>query len=397
MTDNKKLTADYALVFELLKQINACDDETSLISKICEMFTIVCSPQILTYIIVQNDLAEIVHSTSSDHQEVLNRLKGFQKEFAWSPSGQGFILSLKYKQELFGILEVDGFNTTDEKNHFFNLFMSIIGQLALAISNVRKVIELKDHKENLENLVDERTKDLQETNTTLSKEVEIRKEAEQKIRNSLKEKEILLREVFHRTKNNMQVINGFITLQSLNLTDPAVKLILNELKNRIYTMSLVHQKLYQSNNLTSVILSDYIEDLAHYLLKSYQAGKKVKLDKQETAINMDTAIPCGLIINELISNTFKHAFNNQSQGKIKIQLQKKGQQEFILTYADNGPGLPFKEIQPDFKYLGMKIISGLIEGQLQGQVELLPPPGARFQLTFKELDYQERIPTNETT
>lgn len=214
------------------------------------------------------------------------------------------------------------------------------------------------------------------------------KKAEENLRISFKEKEILLREVHHRTKNNLQVILSLLDLQSLTIVDKKMLGGIKDIQNRIRSISLVHEKLYQSKDLSNVNLKDYIEELANALLKSYEGSKhriSLILDIDNIFISLDTITTCGLIINELLSNSLKYAFPNNRKGKIKLSLHSKGNNEIELCISDDGIGLPESTDFRNTRSLGLKLVQWLAEGQLEGKVILKREKGTEFLIKFKEL------------
>jgi PAS domain S-box-containing protein len=194
---------------------------------------------------------------------------------------------------------------------------------------------------------------------------------EEKITQSLKEKEVLLKEVHHRVKNNMQVISSILNLQSSYVKDQYALNLLKESQNRIKTMAYIHEALYQNKTFSSINFSDYISTLTNNILQSYAASvQKVRLvtDIQKIILNLDTSIPAGLIINELVTNSIKHAFPGLNEGNILINLHTKDNTLF-LEVSDTGKGFP-KDI--DFKNtnsLGLQLVNTLVE-QLNGKLEL---------------------------
>ncbi len=194
---------------------------------------------------------------------------------------------------------------------------------------------------------------------------------EEKVNQSLKEKEVLLKEVHHRVKNNMQVISSILNLQSSYVTDEYALSLLKESQNRIKTMAYIHESLYQNKTFTSINFSEYISTLASNILQSYAASAQkvsLSLNVNKIILNLDTSIPAGLIINELVTNSIKHAFTESKQGIILINLNTKDNVLF-LEVSDNGKGFP-KEI--DFRNtnsLGLQLVNTLVE-QLNGKLEL---------------------------
>ncbi len=232
-------------------------------------------------------------------------------------------------------------------------------------------------------------------------DITIRKRSEQalqaskeQIEHSLKEKNILLQEIYHRTKNNMQVITSLLALQSAHIQDPVTLQIFRETRNRIQSMALVHKKLYQSRNLSQIDLKYYISDLANTLLKSYHASpEKISLtiNADSVFLSIDTAVPCGLIINELLSNSLLHAFPGDRTGEIHIQLQQNANGEIRLQLTDNGIGIPDDINIKQAESLGLQLIVSLIEEQLQGQLELTRNNGSAFSIRFREPHQLNRL------
>lgn len=213
-----------------------------------------------------------------------------------------------------------------------------------------------------------------------------RKVAEETIKTSLKEKEVLIREVYHRTKNNMQVISSLLGLKAAVIDDDQIKNILQDMKDRIQTIALVHQKLYQSQNLSFVDLKDYISDLAKLLINSHlNDSEKISLvlDLESINIELDTAVPCGLIINELISNSLKYAFPGDRKGTIKVTLKKLPEEMIELVVCDDGIGIPDGENYLNKNTLGMQLLTGIVEDQLMGTINISTNNGLYCNVHFK--------------
>ncbi|NEQ78662.1 MAG: histidine kinase, partial [Okeania sp. SIO2C9] len=207
--------------------------------------------------------------------------------------------------------------------------------------------------------------------------------AEEALRKSLKEKEILLQEVHHRVKNNLQVISSLLDLQSSSLKDTKTIELFRESYNRVRSMALVHERLYSSASLEKINFAEYIETLACHLIQSYGLSTKpieIKIDCQEVFLNLDKAITCGLIINELISNALKYAFPQQRGGVVEIRLKCEGEQLF-LTIKDNGVGLPKDLNWQAPSTLGLQLVQILTQ-QLEGELELEPSQGTQFRIKF---------------
>jgi len=225
-------------------------------------------------------------------------------------------------------------------------------------------------------------------------DISARKNAEKKIKASLREKEVLLREIHHRVKNNMQIISSLLNLQASSMDDKKHIEILSDSQNRIRSMSLIHEKLYNSTNLAQIDIKDYIKDLSSYILQFYQtaAGStSLNIETDEIWMGIDTAIPCGLIINELLSNSLKYAFPENRQGEINIRLRKSGESSYSLTISDNGVGIPDDIDFRNTKTLGLQLVTTLAEDQLQGTLELDRSSGTEFRINFSEVKYKERL------
>jgi len=185
------------------------------------------------------------------------------------------------------------------------------------------------------------------------------------LESSLNEKEVLLKEVHHRVKNNLQVISGLLSKQARKSDDEEVKKMIREGRDRVYSMALVHQNLYQAENLSAINIKNYLEELTRNIAAS-QANEniEVELKVDDSKLDIDVAIPVGLILNELISNAFKYAFPNQIGGKINIDFYKKAE-SFFLRVSDNGIGLPEGFDFTQSKSLGLNLVKGLVR-QLDG-------------------------------
>ena len=207
---------------------------------------------------------------------------------------------------------------------------------------------------------------------------------EEKINQSLKEKEILLKEVHHRVKNNMQVISSILNLQSSYVNDVYALNLLKECQNRIKSMAFIHESLYQSKNFESVNFSDYVSTLAKNLVHTYSVNtQKIKLilTLDKLFLNLDTSIPCGLIINEIISNSLKYAFPNNRDGIIFVTL-KVNKQKVLIQAGDNGIGISPKIDLKQTKTLGLQLVDTLVE-QINGTITLDRNNGTRFNIEFK--------------
>ena len=221
-----------------------------------------------------------------------------------------------------------------------------------------------------------------------------RKEAEKGLKESLLEKETLLRELYHRTKNNMQVIVGMLELQSVYSKDEKQIKIFRDIENRIQTMALVHKKLYQSKNLASIDLHDYVKELSEVLVQSYSVNPDnttLELNIDAVPISIDIAIPCGLVLNELFTNTLKYAWPDGGKGVISIHIGRDDSGNIDLTFSDDGVGVPEGMTLRDLDSLGMKIIYSIVEHQLQGTIEFNHKKGLGCKISFNENLYKRRM------
>lgn len=215
-----------------------------------------------------------------------------------------------------------------------------------------------------------------------------RKYAEDQIRASLKEKEVLLKEIHHRVKNNLQIIVSLLRMQSGRVEDPETLMLFREAQNRVQSMALIHELLYQSADFAQINFKDYIQSLVQTLSRTYRASSdqvRVNLKMTDLNLSLDAAIPCGLIINELVSNAFKHAFPGDRFGTIDIYLESSSSdpisQQGIITVSDNGVGIPTDLNWEDSGSLGLVIVHSLVT-QLRGVIECERTAGTRFKITF---------------
>jgi len=217
-------------------------------------------------------------------------------------------------------------------------------------------------------------------------DVSDRKLAEIQVRESLQEKEVLLQEIHHRVKNNLQVISSLLDLQSQHIEEPATLELFRESCNRIRAMALVHETLYKFKDFAKIKFAEYIENLTSYLFAAYIKNVEninLELDIDEVTLKLDTAIPCGLIINELVSNALKYAFPNKSHGTIYITLHFDGDAHYTLTVRDDGIGLPPNLEIKNVNSLGLKLVEVLAK-QLEGTLQVNSRFGTEFSLRFSE-------------
>jgi PAS domain S-box-containing protein len=235
------------------------------------------------------------------------------------------------------------------------------------------------------------------------KDITERKKAEEQIKKDLKIKSALLQELYHRTKNNMQLIASMLKLQSRSIENKSQAGIssidflhdsFDAIINRIKAMSLVHQKLYKADDLSRINLKEYIQDLVNLLMMSYHIREEtisLKLELEDVFVLIDTAIPLGLVLNELISNSFKHAFPDNAKGELSIRLFKDEDDAINIHLSDNGIGIP-KDIElENVNTIGLQTVFNLIKHQLNGKIRYDTDRGLKWHFRFIDNLHKERV------
>jgi PAS domain S-box-containing protein len=206
----------------------------------------------------------------------------------------------------------------------------------------------------------------------------------ERLKASLREKELLLKEVHHRVKNNLQVISSLLNLQARHVVDPRALELFKESQNRVRSIALFHEKLYQAKDLGHVEAFEYLNTLIANLLAAYGAkpsAVSLKVEREDILLGVDVAIPLGLVLNELISNALKHAFPDGLRGQIRVQLGRCDKDRHRLVVSDNGVGFPADLDFRNAPSLGLQLVSTLVD-QLAGTIELIGAPGTTFNVTF---------------
>jgi PAS domain S-box-containing protein len=240
------------------------------------------------------------------------------------------------------------------------------------------------YQEDLESLIRERTHQLEKANLKLKKENTERLRTESLMKFQLKEKEILLKEIHHRVKNNMQVIISLLNLQAATIDDNKIHELYKESQNRIKSMALIHERLYQSKDFTHIDFKEYVTSLSNYLAHTYLSeGSSVKIvtKTQNIPLEYDTAISLGLIINELVSNSMKYAFEGIANGRVEISLIRENENLLRLCVADNGKGIPKHIDFRNTKSLGLQLVCSLAE-QIGGGITMENHDGTKFCIQF---------------
>jgi len=250
----------------------------------------------------------------------------------------------------------------------------LTAQAAIALENAQLYTQLATYSQTLEH-----------QNQTLEQEIRDRRLAEDQLRETLAEKEVLLKEIHHRVKNNLQIISGLLQLQAQSIDDPNTITILKESRNRIEAMALIHKKLYFSAEFGHIDMVDYIPNLTASLLMAYQISpSQITLQTaiEPITLNIDLAIPCGLIVNELVSNALKHAFRDGRTGQIRVTLKSLPNSHVQLTVWDNGVGLPETLDWEYTQSLGLSLVRDLATAQLEGTFVVEREQGTLFEMTF---------------
>jgi two-component sensor histidine kinase len=312
-------------------------------------------------------IPEIVSDTTNDSRYITYEIRGLS-ELSVPIIADGKVV---------GVIDAEN----PEKDYFTQEHLSLLSSIANILSprilQANTQQKLIDSKSNLEHAVKDRTLELEKAVSELQ-------QSNKEITKQKDERGVLLKEIHHRVKNNLQIINSLIRLQSRNISDEAVNKLFEECQNRIISMSLIHEQLYEANDLTSINIQKYIELLTEKLIKTYEVDTDIslQLDIIKNKFDLNTLIPIGLILNELISNSIKHAFQQRERGLINVILIEANKNSFILTVTDDGVGFSSEEFQKeDSETLGIELIKSLVD-QLDGSIEKLDGNGAKFRIQF---------------
>ncbi|WP_461209161.1 sensor histidine kinase [Desulfocurvus sp. DL9XJH121] len=235
--------------------------------------------------------------------------------------------------------------------------------------------ELLRHSGQLENEVRDRTSELTLANRRLEHEVARRMRMAEELRSSLSEKETLLQEIHHRVKNNLQIVVSLLDLASRRTDNSQVHDLCTELSSKVHGISLVHSQLYQSETLDSIDMAEYVGNLNSYLVQVFQAAHvSAHLDTENLLLPIAAATPLGMVLNELLTNAYKHAFKDRKQGELRVGLSREGD-TVRLRVADDGPGIPEDFDPAEATSLGMRLMNNIVAFQLMGSLRLEPGPG----------------------
>lgn len=246
---------------------------------------------------------------------------------------------------------------------FITLSFLVVGGLLLFII-LNRTARIKANRKLLEAEVRERTLEISRQN---------------------EEKTVMLKEIHHRVKNNLQVISSLLNLQADGITDKRVLTLFEDCRHRVNSMALIHEKMYQSNNLVNIDIRSYIDELIRSLIDAYDTNKTIHLhtDIEDHPFRIDTIVPLGLILNEIISNSLKYAFEEMTEGDLYISLHKQKGNKFILEVSDNGKGIPAHIKFEDAETLGMQLIH-MLSGQINGKVVVNHEKGTKYTIVFEE-------------
>jgi len=256
---------------------------------------------------------------------------------------------------------------------------------SLAASFNTMIDKLKGSRDFLEIRIAERTAELSRVNEQLQEELAERRHAEEQIGSALREKELLLKEIHHRVKNNLQIVASMLHLQLGYIQDKGARILFEESQKRVESMSLIHEKLYRTKDLASIDFNDYVNGLVNNLLTLNTGGSeriRIKSVAEGVTLDINNAIPCGLIINELVSNALRHAFPDGRNGKIDICMHRDDGGSILLAVGDDGIGFPEDIDYRNTKSLGMQLVSSLVT-QLGGVMELDRSEGTSFKIAFR--------------
>lgn len=287
--------------------------------------------------------------------------------------------------------EILNITSNDEIGELTSAFNHMAMQLALTHESLEAEIQeklksesaLKQAYDELEIRILERTRNLSETNMSLHQEIQERRAAEEQVNASLIEKDLLLKEIHHRVKNNLQIVSSLLDMSQTRSHIPVVSEILASARSKIHTMALIHTQLYQSNRFDLIDMESHIHSLCQSLSQMFGMNRRVNLeiDARDMVLPIPQAIPCALVLNELISNSFKHAFKDAAIGNIWIQMEKKAD-SIHMEVRDDGIGISKDLSVMTITSLGIKLIRNLVLRQLKGKLSITRNCGTEVKIIF---------------
>jgi PAS domain S-box-containing protein len=217
-----------------------------------------------------------------------------------------------------------------------------------------------------------------------TRDITQRKHIQDQLKASIREKEFLLQEIHHRVKNNLQVISSILDMSSLRTEDPCALDLIENARSKIQTMAFIHSQLYRSERFDQIEMGEHIRELVSYLKAVYSGGKDIRfhVDISEVYLSLTQAIPCALVLNELVSNAFKHAFKRKRSGNIVIAMEIAAGNTIVINVKDDGAGVPKEFELSRTETLGLKLVRNLVEKQLKGKIRLTRKKYTEFHMTF---------------
>ena len=306
---------------------------------------------------------------------------------------QAFIcVPIVYEKESLGVLVVENIQAKKKLTQSdMSLLIGISSQIAVGFNNClsfqklrNSEKEIKQSHDKLELHVEKRTSELKNVNKELNIEIAERLKTEKRLRASLKEKDVLLKEVHHRVKNNLQIIASLLDMSKRRADYPETIDLLNEALSKIYTMSLIHTQLYQSDRFDEINMGSNIRNLVNQLSLFYCGDKTIELsiNAPDIYLSVNQALPCALVVNELVSNAFKYAFADSERGRIEVSLGLTKNEKIWLNVKDNGVGFPDNIDIDKTETLGIKLVRNLILKQLKGSFHIKTNPGTSIDIEF---------------
>ncbi len=255
-----------------------------------------------------------------------------------------------------------------------NILEWVAMQLGTAIQRVRTEQALRESHDELEQRVQKRTVELIVAN--------------EQIKESLREKEVLLKEIHHRVKNNLQVISSLLDMTGMRIHDQQANDLITDARSKIHTMALIHARLYRSERFDQIDMRNHILELVGYLSQVYSEREGITPVVEPTTVNLaiTQAIPCALVLNEVISNAFKHAFKQGQKGMIEISIKRSDSDTIFIRVKDDGIGIPEEVDIYKTDSLGLKLLRNLVHNQLKGKIDLKRDKGTEFIIEFKTLE-----------